>query len=257
LDQLLSKLPDPANRGLPARARRSNLHIAVSDALGTQVIAGTLPVGTLLPKEAELGARFGVSRTVVREAVKVLISKGLLDSGSGIGTWVLPAHRWNFLDPTVFSWARAGGSVELVIANLFTFRNAVEPAAAAEAARCGTRQQFSVIRSALDVMRAEDTDFDAWVDADVQFHTAIYIASNNVFLASLAALFREYFEMSFSVSSSNAHYRHCLQEHIDVYRAIAARRPVKAADALRVLLEHANSDVRMVARKKKNAGQAV
>jgi DNA-binding FadR family transcriptional regulator len=202
------------------------------------------------PREAELEARFGVSRTVVREAVKVLISKGLLSSSSGIGTWVLPAHSWNFLDPTVFSWARAGGSVELVIANLFTFRNAVEPAAAAEAARCGTKEQLAIIKAALDVLCAEDTTFDAWVEADVQFHTALYLASNNVFLASLAGLFREFFEMSFSVSSSNAHYQHCLQEHVDVYRAIAAHRPIKAAEAVRVLLDHAKTDVRMVVTKK-------
>jgi len=213
-----------------------------------------MPVGSMLPREAELEARFGVSRTVVREAVKVLISKGLLSSSSGIGTWVLPPHSWNFLDPAVFSWAKASGSVELVIANLFTFRNAVEPAAAAEAARCGTKEQLAVIKSALDVLCADDTTFDAWVDADVQFHTALYIASNNVFLASLAGLFREFFAMSFSVSSSNAHYQHCLQEHIDVYRAIAARRPTKAAEAVRILLDHAKTDVRVVvtkSRKKK------
>jgi DNA-binding FadR family transcriptional regulator len=232
------------------KPKRSNLHTTVSDTLGAEIVSGLMPVGSMLPKEAELGDRFGVSRTVVREAVKVLISKGLLSTSSGIGTWVLPAHTWNFLDPTVFSWAKASGNVELVIANLFTFRNAVEPAAAAEAARCGTKEQLAVIKSALDVLCADDTDFNAWVAADVEFHTAIYIASNNVFLASLAGLFREFFAMSFSVSSSNAHYQHCLQEHIDVYRAIAAHRPVKAADAVRTLLDHAKTDVSMVVRKK-------
>jgi DNA-binding FadR family transcriptional regulator len=209
-----------------------------------------MPVGSMLPREAELEARFGVSRTVVREAIKILISKGLLSSSSGIGTWVLPAHSWNFLDPAVFSWAKAGGGVELVIANLFTFRNAVEPAAAAEAARSGTKEQLAEIKSALDVLCAQDVTFDEWVEADVRFHTALYIASNNVFLASLAGLFREFFEMSFAMSSSNAHFQHCLQEHIDVYRAIAAHRPVKAAEAVRILLDHAKIDVRMVVTKK-------
>jgi DNA-binding FadR family transcriptional regulator len=250
LDKVLPRPPGTARRKPAAHIKRSNLHIAVSDALGAEVLSGTMPVGSMLPREAELEARFGVSRTVVREAVKVLISKGLLSSSSGIGTWVLPAHSWNFLDPTVFSWAKAGGSVEQVLANLFTFRNAVEPAAAAEAARCGTKEQLAVIKGALDVLCAEDTTFDAWVEADVQFHTALYLASNNVFLASLAALLREFFTMSFSVSSSNAHYQHCLQEHIDVYRAIAARRPVKAAEAVHVLLDHAKTDVRMVVTKK-------
>ena len=182
----------------------------------------------------------------MREAVKLLTAKGLLRSNAGIGTWVLPPSEWNFLDPVVFSWVKAGGNVENLIQNLFAFRNAVEPAAAAEAARRATDEQVLAIKSALDVMRSDDTDFPTWVEADVKFHTAIYIASNNVFMASLASLFREYFQMSFRVSSSNDHYQHCLQEHVDVYQAIADRDPDAASRALQILLTHAHEDVRMV-----------
>src|SRR5262249_47349549 len=188
-----------------APRKRSNLNIAVADELGGDIVAGLLPVGKLIPNEAELCARFGVSRTVVREAVKLLTAKGLLRSNAGIGTWVLPPSEWNFLDPVVFSWVKTGGNAENLIQNLFAFRNAVEPAAAAEAARCATDEQVLAIKSALDVMRSKGTDFRTWVEADVKFHTAIYTASNNVFMASLASLFREYFQMSFRVSSSNAH----------------------------------------------------
>ena len=226
--------------------KRSNLNIAVAEALGEEIVAGALPVGTLIPNEADLCIRFGVSRTVVREAVKLLTAKGLLRSNSGIGTWVLPPSEWNFLDPAVFSWVKASGKVENLIQNLFAFRNAVEPAAAAEAARRATDEQVLAIKSALDVMRSDDTDFPTWVEADVKFHTAIYVASNNVFMASLASLFREYFQMSFRVSSSNDHYQHCLQEHVDVYQAIADRDPEAASRALQILLTHAHEDVRVV-----------
>ena len=117
----------------PAPSKRSNLNIAVAHALGGEIVAGALPVGSLIPNEADLCTRFAVSRTVVREAVKLLTAKGLLRSNAGIGTWVLPSSEWNFLDPVVFSWVKAGGNVENLIQNLFEFRNAVEPAAAAEA----------------------------------------------------------------------------------------------------------------------------
>lgn len=226
--------------------KRSNLHTVVANVLGEEIISGLLPVGDLLPTEAELGARFNVSRTVIREAVKQLTSKGLLRTSSGIGTWVPPAHEWNFLDPVVFSWLRASGNAEAMIGHLFSFRNAIEPAAAAEAARMATPQQLALMKSALDIMCSPDTDFHAWVSADVEFHTAIYIGSNNVFMASLASLFREYFQMSFSVSSSNVHFQHCLQEHIDVYEAIAERRSDDALEAVKVLLNHAHEDVRQV-----------
>jgi DNA-binding FadR family transcriptional regulator len=227
-------------------AKRANLHTVVANVLGEEIVSGVLPVGELLPREAELGARFNVSRTVVREAVKQLTSKGLLQTSSGIGTWVPPAHEWNFLDPVVFSWVKASGNAKNLIQHLFSFRNAIEPAAAAEAARKATDEQLALMKSALDIMCAPDVDFQSWVSSDVEFHTAIYIGSNNVFMASLASLFREYFQMSFSVSSSNVHYAHCLQEHIDVYDAIAGRRPDEALKAVQILLTNANEDVRQV-----------
>lgn len=224
--------------------KRTTLHIMVANVLGEEIVAGKLPIGGLLPTELELCSRFGVSRTVVREAVKQLTSKGLLRTSSGIGTWVPAATEWNFLDPLVFTWVRASGNSENLIQHLFSFRSAIEPAAAAEAARSATAEQLAELKAALDIMCSHDPGFMAWVAADVRFHTAIYIGSNNVFMASLASLFREYFQMSFSVSSSNAHYQHCLQEHIDVYEAIAEGRPADAQHAVQVLLNNAHEDVR-------------
>jgi DNA-binding FadR family transcriptional regulator len=229
-----------------SRLKRSNLHTVVTDDLGKQIVSGILPVGEMLPPEPELSAHFGVSRTVVREAVKLLSSKGLLRTSSGIGTWVLPDSEWNFLDPTVFSWFRAGGNRETLIKHLFAFRSAVEPAAAAEAARRANSEQIAAIKAALDVMYAAETDFALWIEGDVGFHTAIYTASNNMFMAPLANLFREYFQMSFSVSGTRQHHQYCLQEHADVFDAIAARDPEGAHRAVDVLLNQASEDARTV-----------
>jgi DNA-binding FadR family transcriptional regulator len=227
--------------------KRSNLHVSIANILGEEIVRGEVAVGSLIPNEAELCVRFAVSRTVVREAVKLLISKGLLKSHAGVGTWVLPPSEWNFLDPAVFSWVKETGNVDNLIQNLFAFRQAIEPAAAAEAARNANAEQVATMKRALDIMCIPNVDFRSWIEADVDFHTAIYIGSNNVFMSSLASLFREYFQMSFKVSSSNNHHQHCLQEHIDVYQAIADKRPADALQAVLTLLNHAHEDVRMVA----------
>lgn len=227
-------------------AKRGNLNLRVAAEIGADIVAGRLPAGSLVPAEPDLCAQFGVSRTVVREAVKLLCSKGMLKTGSGIGTWVLPTSEWNFLDPDVFAWVQSGDDSETALRHLFAFRRAVEPAAAAEAARNARLEQLYAIESALETMTNATDDFSKWIEGDISFHTALYIASNNVFMAPLANLFRQYFQMSFRVSSSNKHHQHCLQEHRDVFEAIRARQPEVAYEAVRVLLEQADEDVRVV-----------
>ena len=226
--------------------QRQSLNLTLAAEIGAEIVAGRLPVGSLIPSEPELVARFGVSRTVVREAVKLLCSKGLLRTGSGMGTWVLPTNEWNFLDPTVFAWVRDSDDSERAIKHLFAFRTAVEPAAAAEAARNARLEQLYALESALELMTTARDDFAQWIEGDITFHTALYIASNNVFLAPLANLFREYFKMSFRVSSSRLHHQHCLQEHRDVFEAIRNRNPAAAEAAVKILLERANDDVSVV-----------
>ena len=229
-----------------ATRQRSNLNLEVAAKIGSDIVAGRLPVGTMIPAEPELCARFGVSRTVVREAVKLLCSRGLLKTGSGIGTWVLPTSEWNFLDPSVFAWVQNSDNAEHVIQHLFAFRTAVEPAAAAEAARNASLEQLYALESALEMMSTARDDFAQWIEGDIAFHTALYIASNNVFMAPLANLFRQYFRMSFRVSSSHLHHQHCLEEHRDVFEAIRNRNPDKAYSTVRILLERADEDVKVV-----------
>ena len=231
------------------KEQRESLNHNVAAAIGSEIVSGELPIGAVIPAEPELCLRFGVSRTVVREAIKLLSSKGLLRTGSGTGTWVLPSSDWNFLDPMVFAWVQNSDNSERALRHLFAFRSAVEPAAAAEAARNATLPQLYALESALEVMSASRDDFARWIEGDIAFHTAVYIASNNVFMAPLANLFRQYFQMSFNISSSREHHQHCLQEHRDVFEAIRNKQPQLAYDAVRTLLERAGEDVRAVLKK--------
>jgi DNA-binding FadR family transcriptional regulator len=229
------------------RAKLLNL---VAAELGQEIISGSLTEGAMIPPEAVLCERFGVSRTVVREAVQLLISKGMLSKRPGIGTWVRPTMDWSFLDPTVLQWVQNSDRSAVVLDHLFRFRSAVEPAAAAEAALNATDEQRQALADALERMRAASNDFDAWIDADIDFHTAIYLATNNVFMAPMAVLFRQYFRMSFRVSSSSFHHQHCLAEHVAVYDAIQRQDPVAAQSAVMVLIDNALLDVRTIAEKR-------
>ncbi|MBY3307786.1 FadR family transcriptional regulator [Rhizobium laguerreae] len=184
------------------------------------------------------------------------------DPRTGTRSWGLTSAKGHQRSPVLLSKHREGifwiqsssaGSENLRLAKCypaaFAFRCAVEPAAAAEAARNATLAQLYEIEAPLQVMSEAKTDFNKWIEGDVALHTAIYVASNNVFIAPLANLFRQYFQMSFSVSSSNFHHQHCLQEHRDVFEAIRERDPEKAADTVRILLKHADEDVKSVLQK--------
>lgn len=225
---------------------RDKLLNIVAAELGREIVEGKLAEGALVPPEADLCDRFGVSRTVVREAVQLLISKGMLAKHPGVGTWVRANNDWAFLDPTVLEWIQKSGKSAVVLDHLFRFRAIVEPAAAAEAALNATDFQRETLGEALGRMRAAHDDFEAWIAADIDFHTAIYVAANNVFMSPIAVLFRQYFQMSFRMSSSSFHHQHCLAEHVAVYDAIVAREPAAARKAVQVLLDNASDDVRSV-----------
>src|ERR1044072_8741038 len=96
--------------------------------VGTDIISGRMKPGQPLPREAEWAEELGVSRTVLREAVKVLISKGLVTSRPRTGTKVMAHAEWNILDPEVLSWRVTAASREDLVRELFELRRIIEPA---------------------------------------------------------------------------------------------------------------------------------
>ena len=122
---------------IPQRQWTSRAAQAASD-LGRSILAGRYPPGTAMPREAELAAEMGVSRNTLREAIKVLASKSLVEVAPRRGTVVLAPARWNVLDPDVLDWSAVGlaGDMRLV-EELMETRAAIEPAAAAAAAHHG------------------------------------------------------------------------------------------------------------------------
>ena len=162
-------------------------------AIGSAIVGGDHVPGAILPVEADLARTLGVSRNVVREAVKTLAAKGLLRTNRRGGTVVLPAGRWNLLDPQVIGWALAAAAQRgVALAELAQFAAMVLPEIAALAARHATTAQMLRLAESCEAMAADDAGV---IDAQVAFLAHVFAAARNRIAASLlpafAALWRE------------------------------------------------------------------
>ena len=142
-----------------------------------------------MPGEIELGRRYRASRTVVREALKLLSAKGLIASRKRSGTRARPREAWNMLDADVLAWRLRDGQAEpKFVSDLLHVRAVVEPAAAAMAARSHTKKSLEPIEEAFAEMERTAHDRVAFADPDRRFHKAILVATGNDFMVAFAAL---------------------------------------------------------------------
>ncbi len=206
----------------PAAATYSgrNLHGQVVHELGRRIAGGDYPPEQVLPNEEELCLQLGVSRTALREAVKVLAAKGLVESRPRIGTRVRARQAWNMLDPDVLAWRCATGPDSQFLLHLTEMREIFEPAAAALAARNRTPAQLADIEAAYEAMAAAQTIAD-WVRADLAFHRAVLEATNNPLLIPLAAMTGSALETLLGMTARTARdFRMALPDHGKVLDAI-------------------------------------
>jgi DNA-binding FadR family transcriptional regulator len=197
-----------------------NLHGQVVNELGRRVVGGVYPAGALLPNEEQLCLGLAVSRTALREAVKVLAAKGLLESRPRIGTRVRDKSVWNLLDPDILAWRCATGADAEFLRHLTELREIIEPAAASLAAASRSTAQLADIAAGLRAMETASS-IAAWVDADLQFHTAILKATNNPLLMPLAAIISSALGTLLSVTAHGADdFKRGLPDHQKVFAAI-------------------------------------
>jgi DNA-binding FadR family transcriptional regulator len=169
------------------RGTGRRFHGAVANWLGSAILSGKYPPGSTLSGEVEFSEKLDVSRSAYREAVQVLIAKGLLESRPKTGTRVLPRDRWNMLDPEVLAWAFSGEPDLAFVRNLFELRAIVEPAAAALAAARHTKAELKTIKDALAAMAEHKLTTEAGRSADRDFHGAILRATHNDALIALSS----------------------------------------------------------------------
>ena len=197
-----------------------NLHGKVVNELGRRIAGGGYPPGTTLPVEETLCAELQVSRTALREAVKVLAAKGLLESRPRVGTRVRPPESWNLLDPDVLAWRCATRPDPAFLLQLAEMREIFEPAAAALAARHRDEVQLAAIEAAFDAMASAE-ELGAWVQADLAFHDAVLQATGNPLLSPLAAMIGSALESLLGLTARTAdNFNASLPDHRAVLDAI-------------------------------------
>jgi DNA-binding FadR family transcriptional regulator len=214
--------------------RKRNLFAHVVEELGSRIVHGELKPGEPFPNEADLGHEFGASRSVIREAVKSLAAKGLLESRTRTGIRVLAPIHWNLLDVEVLGWRYRAMPPLQFFRELFEIRWMIEPQAVALAAERATAEDLAEIRQAYADMAAADPAGDTAIDADLRFHRGILAAGHNDLLLQMGNLIGVGLLISYRISSDT--FTVFLPQHKAVLDAIADRRPSEGRRAMERLL---------------------
>jgi len=221
------------------RSRRNLCGQVVYD-LGCRILAGEVKPGDPLPQEWTLCDQMGVSRTVVREAIKSLAAKGLVESRAKRGTIVRPARVWNYLDPEVLDWQARADVDGRHLFHLTELRQTIEPPAAGMAAERATDEDLRLISRACEEMQRTVDSVEDFLAADVQFHVEILHATGNPFFAPVANVISASLESSLRVTNRQPADNHAsVPVHQKVMKAICARKPTSAQAAMRSLLNEA------------------
>ncbi len=230
-----------ASGGGPVREKRAgrNLTSSIVHDLGVKIVTGHFDHHPF-PFESDLCAQYGVSRPVLREAVKMLTAKGLLAARQRHGTTVLAEEHWNLFDRDVLLWMlERDFSIELLV-DFTETRLAVEPRAAGLAALHASGAQRARILDAITMMEAADVFDDDALQADIAFHVAVLEASNNRFFRQFTDLAET--TLRFSIRRTNEYQgvkRADAAEHRVVADAIMARDAVLAATEMQSLIQRA------------------
>ena len=217
--------------------------------LGLAIVKGKYNSERPFPTESELCDQYGVSRSIVREVVKVLSAMGMLASKARKGTWVLPASERNVLDPQVLMWMlSADASLELLI-EFVEIRREIEPAAAALAAEYADEESLQAIETALERMRCcqQSDDESEALEADIAFHLSILNASGNRFMMQMRHLVESALRVSIQLTNESKGVAHAsFNDHKEIALNIrkgnassARAKTLKLIDETYELIKHA------------------
>lgn len=217
------------------------LHGQIVHTLGRRIIAGHFEPGRSFDI-AGLERELGVSRTAVREALKVLAAKGLVDARQKRGTYVRPREDWSLLDADVLRWQFEGRGGQALLDQLAEVRAIVEPAGARLAAMRRTDDDVQTLTDALAAMANAADDGLSMVEADLQFHRALLAATHNELLTRMELVI----ETALAERDRLVHADRAddpMPTHRAVFEAVAAGDPDKAEEAMAALLAQAQRDV--------------
>ena len=217
------------------------------DQLGEAIVSGRHAPGSTIPPEPQLGEQLGVSRTVVREAIKSLVAKGLVVTGPKVGTRVLPADQWNWFDQSVVRWHTRIGLSHEFLRDLQELRRVVEPAAVRLAAERATADDLAEIETAYAGMKHAIEHGGDYVTHDLRFHQGLLRACHNRMLVQMSKALGALLRTSFELSTAKPHGpAQSLPLHRAVLDAVIARDADRAERAALVLIDGAYEDIQAV-----------
>lgn len=208
----------------------------VINAIGRQIVGGRFAPGDVLPTEAELTAEHRVSRTPVREAMRVLAAKGMVEFRRKLGTRVRPREEWNVFDPDILRWHQEQGLGDGLLIDLVETRQLLEPAAARLASGRATLDDLGRIERACLAMAERDRGLEGYASADVEFHLAVYAASHNLLLRQFGTVVADLLHLTFNlqqvVDSDDQVLAEDADRHLAVFEAINRGNGEAASDAM-------------------------
>ena len=227
---------------------RQGLHGALVHEIGVRIVGGELEPGDALPTEAELTGDVAASRTVLREAVKVLAAKRLVESRPKTGTRVRPRTEWNLLDPDVLAWQLEAGPTRDFLQDALELRQLIEPAAARLAAVRATDEEIAALEEAFTAM-SEARDLDAWIEPDVRFHSILLQSAHNELLEHLSSIVTAVLRTLFMYSSRPPRtFTRALPLHEAIIDAVRSHDPDAAEAAELRLLEDTAKNIKRALR---------
>lgn len=180
--------PGSLIRTLSGRQVARNFHSYVINEVGRAIVAGEMPVGSVLPSDAEMMDRFDVSRTVLREALKTLEAKGLVEARAKVGTRVLPQSRWNLFDRQVLAWKLDSDPSPAFLAAFRVVRRSLEIEAARLAARHREAEHVRLLHYWLNQRSVMTHQPEPFALAEFEIHRVVAEASGNPFLRAASAV---------------------------------------------------------------------
>jgi DNA-binding FadR family transcriptional regulator len=229
--------------GKMKKVDRGGLHERVVREIGVHIITGEFAPNAALPSEAELCNTLGVSRTALREALRVLAAKGLVEAKRKIGTMVRPVKFWNYLDADVLSWQLQGKDSDRVIAELYELRYLIEPLAAALAARNAKATDIVILREAYRNMLEAGDDGEKIAGPDVAFHQGIIAASGNRLFSSLAHVVGAALSANFEyVREAPRGHKFLMPAHKKILDAIVDHNASAARVGMQKLIEESHQE---------------
>lgn len=236
-------------RSLSGRPAARNFHTFVINEIGLGIVTGRFPIGSILAKDAEMMETYGVSRTVLREALKTLEAKGMVEARPKVGTRVTPSSRWSFFDPQVLSWHFYAKPDQRFFESLFDVRGALEARAIALASARRTAEHVRLMKYWRHQMDIAQGNLEAHGLSALEIHRVITDSSGNALLRSVTGIVELTLALalkSLDASTGAAYCRDSLAAHGDLVSAVEAGTASTAALAGSAVIELDNNRAKLL-----------